>query len=114
MKIYERSGKVGKSWTILKGEILGTFANVHERSTSQLMEDQYCMWYKYKYTKNLRKELYSSLERRFSDLLVDNDIFILSTLLDPIFGKRRIPLELRDYAIVKIIWSKYQLVLSHL
>ena len=50
----------------------------------------------------MRKELYSSLERRFSDLLVDNDIFILSTLLDPIFGKRRIPLELRDYAIVKL------------
>jgi len=71
-----------------------------------------CYWYlqkhlntdldKYKYTKNLRKELFSSLERRFSDLLVDNDIFILSTLLDPIFGKRRIPLELRDYAIVKL------------
>ena len=50
----------------------------------------------------MRKELYSSLERRFSDLLVDNDIFILSTLLDPIFGNRRIPLELRDYAIVKL------------
>ena len=74
----------------------------HPMQLSTAFDYVYTKYTKYKYTKNLRKELYSSLERRFSDLLVDNDIFILSTLLDPIFGKRRIPLELRDYAIVKL------------
>jgi hypothetical protein len=57
---------------------------------------------KYKHTKTLRMELYSSLERRFSDLLKDNDIFILSTILDPFFAKKRIPKDLRDFAVAKL------------
>jgi len=39
----------------------------------------------YKYTKQLRKDLYDSLMTRFSEL-VKADLFQLSTLLDPNFG----------------------------
>lgn len=38
-----------------------------------------------KYTKKIRKELYESLMTRFGDL-VENDLFKLSTFLDPSFG----------------------------
>lgn len=45
----------------------------------------------YKYTKQMRKDLLNSLEKRFGELVGENDIFMLSTMLDPNFGKGAIP-----------------------
>ena len=39
----------------------------------------------YKYTRQLRKDLLLSLNQRFGDLIT-NDVFVLSTFLDPNFG----------------------------
>ncbi len=39
----------------------------------------------YVYTKYVRKELLTSLNTRFSSL-VENDVFLISTFLDPFFG----------------------------
>jgi len=63
-----------------------------------LLDEQY----KYNYTKKLRQDLGESLEKRFFSLIQDNEIFILSTLLDPFFGKRAIPLSERDSAVAKL------------
>ena len=51
------------------------------------------------YTKQLKKDLAASLEKRFAKLIEDNDVFIISTLLDPNFGKRAIPLFKRESAV---------------
>jgi hypothetical protein len=40
----------------------------------------------YSYTQKLRKDLLDSLNARF-DSLVANDVFLISTFLDPNFGK---------------------------
>ena len=39
----------------------------------------------------MRKDLLNSLEKRFGELVGENDIFMLSTMLDPNFGKGAIP-----------------------
>jgi hypothetical protein len=40
---------------------------------------------KYKYTEQMRLDLLTSLNKRFSHL-IDQDVFIASTFLDPLFG----------------------------
>ena len=51
-----------------------------------------------RFTQKLRNDLISSLDKRFKDL-IENDLFILSTFLDPFFGPKTFPLEKR--ALVK-------------
>ena len=58
--------------------------------------------YKYPFTKLIREKLLISLEKRFGSLIHDNDIFITSTLLDPNFGKRAVPLDNREIAVAKL------------
>ena len=55
-----------------------------------------------KFTISLRQALLKSLETRFDDLIKNNDIFIISTLLDPNFGRSKIPKGEREYATLKL------------
>jgi len=56
----------------------------------------------FKYTKSIRQVLLKSLETRFDELINNNDIFMLSTLLDPNFGRAKIPKNEREFAILKL------------
>ena len=56
----------------------------------------------FKYTKSIRQVLLKSLETRFDELIKNNDIFMLSTLLDPNFGRAKIPKIEREFAILKL------------
>ena len=55
--------------------------------------------YNYVHTISLKKALAASLEKRFASLIENNNVFIISTLLDPNFGKRAIPIVQRASAI---------------
>jgi len=57
------------------------------------------------YTKQLRRDLVESLDKRF-ELLIENDLFILSTFLDPFFGPKSFPLEKRNQVKLRL---KYHL-----
>jgi len=52
----------------------------------------------YKYTKSLRRDLLASVNKRFDDL-IENDVFVVATFLDPFFGAKAFDAEKR--AIVK-------------
>jgi hypothetical protein len=47
------------------------------------------------FTHQLRKDLYESVVKRFSDL-IETDCFLLATFLDPVFGPKAFPLIKRD------------------
>ena len=49
----------------------------------------------YVYTRQLRRDLYQSLVKRFDDF-IENDCFILATYLDPVFGPKSFPIEKRN------------------
>ena len=57
------------------------------------------------YTKQLRRDLVESIDKRF-ELLFENDFFILSTFLDPFFGPKSFPLEKRNQVKLRL---KYHL-----
>jgi hypothetical protein len=67
----------------------------------KLNKDIDCM----KYTKNLRKDLIASLDKRFGNL-IENDLFLVSTYLDPFFGPKSFPLDKRNYVKLRL---KYHL-----
>ncbi len=58
-----------------------------------------------KYTKNLRKDLIASLDKRFGNL-IENDLFLISTYLDPFFGPKSFPLDKRNHIKLRL---KYHL-----
>ena len=60
------------------------------------------------YTKQLRNDLIESLDKRFSSL-IENDLFILSTFLDPFFGPKTFPEHNRNQVKLRL---KYHLGLS--
>lgn len=49
----------------------------------------------YIYTRQLRRDLYQSLVKRF-DEMIENDCFLLATYLDPVFGPKSFPAEKRN------------------
>ena len=49
----------------------------------------------YIYTRQLRRDLYQSLVKRF-DEFIENDCFLLATYLDPVFGPKSFPIEKRN------------------
>jgi len=58
-----------------------------------------------RYKKKLRNDLVESLDRRFKDL-IDGDLFILSTFLDPFFGPITFSSDIRSYVKMRL---KYHL-----
>jgi hypothetical protein len=56
----------------------------------------------YKYSTNLRKDLLSSLNKRF-DKIINDDVFLISTFLDPNFGLSAFDTEFQEIVKAKII-----------
>ena len=53
----------------------------------------------YLYTRSIRQALLKSLETRLDDLIKNNDIFVISTMLDPNFGRSKIPKSERELSM---------------
>ena len=73
----------------------------------------------YRYTEKLRKDLLASLNKRFGNIIKD-DIFLVSTFLDPNFGLSAFEKDVQEVvkakivALVKICEAKQQIVSSNL
>ena len=70
-----------------------------EATTYKVLGNNVETTYNYVHTVSIKKALAASLEKRFASLIENNDVFIISTLLDPNFGKRALPLAQRASAI---------------
>jgi len=55
----------------------------------------------YTYTRQLRRDLYQSLIKRFDDF-IENDCFLLATYLDPVFGPKSFPPEKRNQVKLRL------------
>ena len=53
----------------------------------------------------MRKDLIASLDKRFGNL-IENDLFLISTYLDPFFGPKSFPLDKRNHVKLRL---KYHL-----
>ena len=59
-----------------------------EATTYKVLGNNVETTYNYVHTVSIKKALAASLEKRFASLIENNDVFIISTLFDPNFGKR--------------------------